>query len=131
MRIILMQHAAEGRIPQLQAINTLYLMLLESDASDDDWALFSKVASLPLAFTKFTPKCVTENGYYGLAGKWHHGPCQNSPHCGHPNVEVQSSLQLEPLDHHRFEMGKVIHPNAASWWGQQLAQALGGKFQQS
>lgn len=129
MRIILQQHAAEDRMPQLQAINTIYLNLLDSKAGDSEWQLFAKLASLPLMTTKFIPKCVSDDGYYGMRGKWNQGPCDRAPHCGHSNVVVNTTVVLEPLDHHRLEMGRVIGTHAIqSWWGKQMADALGAAF---
>jgi len=124
MRAMLLQHQHESRNPPLQAINTLYLSLLEGQANQDAWAVFNKLASLPLVTTKFTPKCVVDEGYYGMKGVWHRGPCPNSPHCGHSNVEQSCLVQFTPLDHHRLTMGHTVE--IQHWWGKQLADALGG-----
>ena len=125
MHAMLQQHQYEGRNPPLQAINTLYLSLLEGNADSTAWAKFTKLASLPLVTTKFTPKCVVDEGYYGMKGKWHTGPCPKSPHCGHANVEQSCLVHLTALDQHRLDF-TAANPNAQQWWGKQLAQALGG-----
>jgi hypothetical protein len=127
MRTMLAQHAHEGRSPSVTAINTLYLSLLEGNAKPEQWTLFSKVASLPLTTTKFLPKCMTHGYYHPRKKEWVEQPCNNAPHCGHANVPVSTTIELEPLDQHRLNMGTVIGQQAAqSWWGKQLAEALGG-----
>ncbi len=132
MQVILQQHSAEGKPVHLQAVNTLYLSLLESAADDSAWQLFMKVASCPLTTTKFIPKCEADDGYYGMRGAWIKGACAKAPHCGHGNVEITHTVRLDDLDQHRLNMGHVIGAHAImSWWGKQMADALGAAFTQT
>lgn len=129
MQTILSQHEHEGKSPSVLAINTLFLSLLEGNAGSEQWTLFSKVAGLPLTTTVFLPKCET-HGYYNPRRKqWVDEPCGKAPYCGHPNMSVTTTIKLDALDQHRLNMGSIIGLQAAqSWWGKQLADALGGTY---
>lgn len=124
LRLMLAQHASEGRNPTLEAITTIYNNLLVGNAGSDTWLLFTQVASLPLVVRHFVPSCVADDGYYTFGGKWVHGPCSKVPHCSHRNVEQTKTITLEaPRD--MVAEGRMFQARlVAGWWGKQLADAL-------
>lgn len=129
MRTLLLNKQHQDVNPPLQAINTLYLSLLDGDADEATWALFNKVASLPLVTTKLQPNCITR-GYFHMGLKEHfEGPCDNWPKCGHRNEEVSTTVTLTSVDAYMLERGQRLGKTIiAQWWGQQLAQALAATF---
>jgi hypothetical protein len=119
LRTILIQHKVEGKLPHLTAVATIFTNLLSQSSSDDAWQLFHEVASLPLMSSRLEVRCVAE----GQACEMR----RRKGFCGHGQIDVPFALQLDSVDHHLFDKGRRINgPQAMSWWGRQLAQALGG-----
>ena len=118
LQLILLQHKHEAKLPHLTGITTLFSNLLMQNADDTAWQLFHQVASLPLLTTHLEVSCVA-NGM----------PCEQRAkrgHCWHAQVEVTHTVTLEPVDHHLFDKGRRINgPQVMSWWGDQMARALG------
>lgn len=118
LRTILLQAQYDSKVPHLSAITTLFTNLLTQQAGDEAWELFHKVASMPLLTTRLEVKCVAEGNVCEQRAK--------RGHCWHGSVEVPVIVRLESVDHHLFDKGRRINgPQVMSWWGDQMARALG------
>jgi hypothetical protein len=118
LRTIMLQHQHEGKMPQLNAVATIFTNLLSQGAGDEAWQIFHKVAGLPLVTTRLEVSCVAQGN-----------PCEQRSkrgHCWHGLVSVPYTIQLDMTDHLLFDIGRRNNgPQLMSWWGKQLALALG------
>lgn len=120
LRTILLENQHMGRLPHLTAVATIYQNLLLQQATDEAWQLFHKVASLPLTTQRLEVSCIASGDECERRRKrgW----------CSHTLVETPHTVQIDGAADWLFEKGRRIDgPGLASWWGQQLAEALGAR----